>query len=66
MTRYVAYHRLWACDDVRESYPSLEAAKFAFRLEKDMNFHYFNLCIICEDGSEEIVCSNVDELKDLK
>lgn len=66
MAGYVAYYRVFTCADVMESYPNLEAVKFAFRLEKDSNFEYFNLCIVCEDGSEEIICSNVDKLKDLK
>ena len=63
---YVIYYRRWGGIDARDEFASLEGLKFVIMHEKDSSFEYFNLCVICDDGSEEIICSNVDKVKDLK
>lgn len=61
----IAYYRKFGGADFRQRFASLTHAKQAMLCEKDSDFEYFNLCMICEDGSEEIICSNVDKVKEL-
>lgn len=66
MVKYVAYYRKWEGIDFRQCFSTPQQVIVAMNGEKDSSFEYFNLCMVCDDGSEEIICSNVDKVKDLK
>ena len=44
------------------SFKDLESMKREIRLHRAEDFDYINACFICDDGSEEIVATGVEEI----
>lgn len=60
--KFVVYYRLFYGIDAHANFTSIEAMKREVGLHKDEDFEYLNACIICDDGSEEIVYTGYEEI----
>lgn len=64
--KFTLYYRLWHGIDALEEFKSLEAMQSVLKPYTDDDFEYINACVVCDDGSEEIVYSSHKQITEAK
>ena len=64
--KLVVYYRLFYGIDAHIHFNSIEAMQKEVGTLKDADFEYVNACILCDDGSEEIVYLGYEEIMNAK
>ena len=64
--KWIVYYRIIGGIDAIIRYRNLAIMQHDIEMEKDKQFDYINACTICDDGSEEIVYSSVEEILNAK
>ena len=60
--KFRVYYRKFGGIDASIQYGSLRVMQEDLKTEVDKDFDYINACAICDDGSEDIVYSSVEEI----
>lgn len=60
--KLVVYYRLFYGIDAHIHFNSIEAMQKEVGIHKDADFEYVTACIVCDDGSEEIVYTGYKEI----